>query len=519
MLSSALLDTDVFELFEDSSCRLYARKACGVDAAPAVHLSPSGVRTALEIGLPPGKFGLSQTPLWEHHLTGVAGCTSTWGDRVKTALSLRNRFVQSQSSGTSDPCPFVDAELLDESSILWDVVQTNVKILQARWPPPSVLQIAEQFWSDEPEPSIHVSTVDGQRIEVRLLIRTLEITVRYPVLVHDQQRRISKVIAEHRALPVTRKGGKYSYLWITQQYSVKNLPSWLEYPAWLACTMANVNSPTPSLARQAIENSQMYVSTSIPQQSTDITAPSATANALFHPTEAPTKRIYLMCTKNTLFRVHMKEDIVEARMIEDGTTIQLMESAQFARVVFDGELDDNMFLVSDFPSLISHPRTSERYPLRRIIEDCLRLYQRSTDALLPSTDLPGKSGIAAIPIPPRKIISRIVDVPSLGSFIAYSDRTLTGDFVDGQRVSISPCWTKATVYPCDPEGSFVVRVANPIGVEEHVDALMRFAEWAFGETPQRQREHQKIGEACSEQGRELLMRAFTRSQMFLLSVG
>ncbi|KAJ3227591.1 hypothetical protein HDU81_006566 [Chytriomyces hyalinus] len=268
-------------------------------------------------------------------------------------------------------------------------------------------------------------------------------------------------------------------------------------------------------------------------------APSSSENVAFEPSESDfsDKPLALLGTESILYRVIPIYDpldfrnsarkpekvIIEATIFADGTVIRTDESFSFVTLYRNEELQPRethigsmesqstspssdsgeMYAIHHTPETCHNWSSGAEYPLREIVSEMTRLYILASRLVLqpdqPRQFLTEQQRLMSLLDDP--CIEHIADaeIPGVGTFHAYSDKSVLVRFHNGVLIRVPDCdklrgvnqgqvelellrkgLDRASAAVRDAEGnSLFVRVFKPIGFEREMTHVFQFIDWAF----------------------------------------
>lgn len=171
----------------------------------------------------------------------------------------------------------------------------------------------------------------------------------------------------------------------------------------------------------------------------------------------------------TFTTLHCNTSVEILITVLDGTVFRTYPDFDFVMVYMKGQ-EEEMYLIEGVMERITCLSTKAVYKIREILSQALAMYQNSYSNQ--------KLGIR---ISKKKLVHPVLHlvVSGLGEFNLKSNGICRCNFDDRTVIEFDSETEIASVF--DAYGTNIkVRIANPIGFEQKVDAMLQFMEWARG---------------------------------------
>ncbi|ORX49327.1 hypothetical protein BCR36DRAFT_583921 [Piromyces finnis] len=307
--------------------------------------------------------------------------------------------------------------------------------------------------------------------------------------------------------------GQYTYYFITQEYSIKDIPEWCLYPLWLIQNYTKVNLSIQNPI-QGIKKKDMIVE-KLPQ-----TFYSSTDDSILQspPNFEKSRPIKLLYTPEAIYRL-LPSNEIEIKVNEDETVFRTFGNDMTYLSIFYPERlgqEDLLKWKGDgrtFNSVITNHFSNKQYPLQKFLHQALIIYQSydggtsssiqsqvlhkeqksytttpsnfETNLMNSKCNLPfhlynyGLDKTNMIPISPF-LSSKIQEhlIINENEFWAYADGRVHVVFSDRIIISLKVNSDQCEIIQQNGE-KVVFRLSNVFGYEYYIKIALDFAKWAF----------------------------------------
>ncbi|KAI8922294.1 hypothetical protein DFJ77DRAFT_506074 [Powellomyces hirtus] len=307
---------------------------------------------------------------------------------------------------------------------------------------------------------VHASLLDEETLRQCLQV------LRYPTAVLDPDDLIS---ARHAG----KKRYKYLYLWIEQCFSTRDPPSHWKYPLQLALFQCGA---IPSISIAGIGDPERpYVTTPL---ACAPSFPVDSGGAMLKAPSAPNIP-HVSYTDDTTYHVFpatigLRDSFsAQVQAFTNDIVISCDDDFRFLNICRKpsptSDFEDEMYPCGPILPVIRDASSGESYPIAAIVREMIKLQQLVVQCHLkrPAPQRPATR-------PGTDHAHRTVKIPGTGTFTTFSSGRIRGFFEDGVVAELLANSPLAEI--SQPNGDkLIVRAQNPIGSEQYVRPLLRFA--------------------------------------------
>ncbi|XJO71529.1 hypothetical protein BDV3_001024 [Batrachochytrium dendrobatidis] len=288
---------------------------------------------------------------------------------------------------------------------------------------------------------------------------------------------------------------KYSYLPITQSYSIYDYPDWCKPALDLLLQRPDNDSKHQS----GLSDFRKYTPVQFPTAAPGSISLSATLNSQFLPCADTTQTKHadsavVLQTKEATFRVFPTLSSTRGdsnfRVFvvweDDGTLFLTDDQLEFMYMLdYESACESQTFVINSPPPVARHPVSKQVYPLQSIISTCIDLYYNMLKFDCPVQDVnhvnPLKSENS---LKLSSVVHETVSVPHLGMFTSYLDGRVSVLFVDRSMLEMryNPANSTGICKILSSDGeTVIVRLERPLGYINYIRPAMEFFKWTYSD--------------------------------------